>query len=786
MPLYLCKPGWSQSEPWRHGLQVYASPFRMEEDRMMTTSSSTNNSFAVATTEDSMIPAALNENNNADAAQETVPVRRNTIMEHRDQEESAAFDRSKNVVDSTSTHHPRMTFPGALPIRRVRHAELILVDEVCVQYGRYWLRLRWPGPQGGFAGYIALGRVNPSDINNPRIKNIESSSENHLSRNDDNVQQNDAGVNNGDASIPPVASGSMNITTSSVPVASTSESITHLLEKEEKTMFLKCATTGIYYPSSSAMELLYTYDDGISNADDGSVKSKGSVRSLLGPSHEDNGEPVFCRICREGLHDISYDPTNPATSNNRNNTNDSSSSPPVSRNSLLQQDASSEGGPKYNSMLLKQATMSHPSAENPMLSPCDCTGSIKFVHYLCIEQWRCRSRHPTAQNGLNCETCGGSYTLPPPPCRPTSDQADVQEQNEDNWLEAMPPHVLAALRRPHIWWVFGAAIVRRKYLRPLAPMIMSPIVALYCRARRMLKKRGVSRRRWSCSLCRRRARWKCVRCLRSYYCSRQCQNVSWHIVHKHLCYKPIRLIWSCVFYTLLTLVCIPGILSHPLLYGLGFACIPICFIIMGIIGGGLASSLKHVWKIDVRGRMLELGVVISTIRMSFICWGVIQGLFNHSHVTCSGTLFHLRHTRTSFENYEAFIVNVTKNLFLIPLHYSLKTFGGIFRRSNIFICSFNKTCCFESIQPFYSFGLNVNFLYDQEDKKCFYDVLFLYHIFMLALFILCVGVIFRKNRRHEGRNHHRENRHNRRAVFGPRRRIFVDEIVGDIARPHQD
>jgi hypothetical protein len=132
---------------------------------------------------------------------------------------------------------------------------------------------------------------------------------------------------------------------------------------------------------------------------------------------------------------------------------------------------------------------------------------------------------------------------------------------DDDWLDAMPPHVLAALRRPHPWWQLGAAVVRRRWLRPIVPVLASPLVALYCKARRTLKKRGVSRRRWACSLCRRRARWKCVRCLRSYYCSRQCQNVSWHIVHKHVCYKPVRFWWSVVVYTLGTLILVPGIVK---------------------------------------------------------------------------------------------------------------------------------------------------------------------------------------------------------------------------------
>ena len=188
---------------------------------------------------------------------------------------------------------------------------------------------------------------------------------------------------------------------------------------------------------------------------------------------------------------------------------------------------------------LPPIVLHHPTAENPLLAPCDCTGTMAFVHYLCIEQWRCRSRHPGARNGLNCETCGAEYTLPPPPSRPTS-RYDIMNGElgvggpnnnvmaDDEWLDAMPPHVLAALRRPHPAWQFSAAVIRRRWLRPVVPILVSPLVALYCRARRTLKKRGVSRRRWACSLCRRRARWKCVRCLRSYYCSRQCQNVSWH------------------------------------------------------------------------------------------------------------------------------------------------------------------------------------------------------------------------------------------------------------------
>ena len=40
---------------------------------------------------------------------------------------------------------------------RVRHAEVFLVDDICVAHVRYWLGgLLWPGKWGGYAGYICV------------------------------------------------------------------------------------------------------------------------------------------------------------------------------------------------------------------------------------------------------------------------------------------------------------------------------------------------------------------------------------------------------------------------------------------------------------------------------------------------------------------------------------------------------------------------------------------------------------------------------------------------------
>lgn len=434
---------------------------------------------------------------------------------------------------------------------------------------------------------------------------------------------------------------------------------------------LLCTQTNIYYPTSAAMKLLPSYDDGL-NTNNNNQNNSGSADGNEILVSLETGEPVFCRICREGLHDVNTDymettapppsqqqqslrlannvnntntnagdddadegsrernvadtsvaaaaaavvvatsttaATTTTTASTRNDSEEGRSAAVVAgerrRSSLLSSSErctlvpiSSEPGDSdaedNNNIHIPPITRFHPSADNPLLAPCKCTGSMAFVHYLCVEQWRCRSRHPGAKNGLNCETCGSEYTLPPPPSRPNRNPAGGVEGGmmvgDDDWLDAMPPHVLAALRRPHPWWQLGAAVVRRRWLRPIVPVLASPIVALYCKARRTLKKRGVSRRRWACSLCRRRARWKCVRCLRSYYCSRQCQNVSWHIVHKHVCYKPARFWSSVVVYTLGTLMFVPGIIKVSVI--VVFVCVA-CNVV-GVVAVVVGSNLcKH-------------------------------------------------------------------------------------------------------------------------------------------------------------------------------------------------
>ena len=149
MPVYLCQPGASASEPWRHGIQVYAAPFAMDEPTTVSISGG---------------QTAMNNQGQATEAA------RWSSSEMPEQEQSNTNNNTTNTGDGASTTaqpgstrgiNLRTTLnKGGHPIRRIRHAEVLLVDDVCIAFERYWLRLRWPGRKGGFAGYIALGKVN--------------------------------------------------------------------------------------------------------------------------------------------------------------------------------------------------------------------------------------------------------------------------------------------------------------------------------------------------------------------------------------------------------------------------------------------------------------------------------------------------------------------------------------------------------------------------------------------------------------------------------------------------
>lgn len=182
MPVYVCNPGKGAEEPWRRNFQVFAAPFEWptESSGSTTTSHQNQNSSSslslprqrVTDLVSAAEPVATDASKLLTRADdEDIPTEvKNSHYHHHQQQqydEHREAPLTANGSDSrpeTASHRITLPNPSAvlafpMPIRRVRHSEILIVDDVCIQYSRYWLRLRWPGRKGGFAGYIAMGRV---------------------------------------------------------------------------------------------------------------------------------------------------------------------------------------------------------------------------------------------------------------------------------------------------------------------------------------------------------------------------------------------------------------------------------------------------------------------------------------------------------------------------------------------------------------------------------------------------------------------------------------------------
>ena len=146
MPVYLCQPGSGAGEPWRHGIHVYAAPFAMDE---ATGSGSERDSIVLP-------EASAHVGQWSSSTQQHPGLQEgDEDFQHQQPHQVTANIAGGHHSPASNTRQQR----NGLPIRRVRHSEVVLVDDVCVAFDRYWLRLRWPGRKGGFAGYIALGKV---------------------------------------------------------------------------------------------------------------------------------------------------------------------------------------------------------------------------------------------------------------------------------------------------------------------------------------------------------------------------------------------------------------------------------------------------------------------------------------------------------------------------------------------------------------------------------------------------------------------------------------------------
>lgn len=53
--------------------------------------------------------------------------------------------------------------------------------------------------------------------------------------------------------------------------------------------------------------------------------------------------------------------------------------------------------------------LSEEEEQDPFVSPCDCRGTMKYVHRFCLNEWRMRSKNSRSID--KCEQCFGSYRI---------------------------------------------------------------------------------------------------------------------------------------------------------------------------------------------------------------------------------------------------------------------------------------------------------------------------------------------------------------------------------------
>jgi hypothetical protein len=80
-----------------------------------------------------------------------------------------------------------------------------------------------------------------------------------------------------------------------------------------------------------------------------------------------------------------------------------------------------------------------------------------------------------------------------------------------------------------------------------------------------------------------------------------------------------------------------GTNQHFPVYDAMVTLVPVNFVALGIIGGGIASTVKRTFGIDIRGRILEIIVVVLTLLLTVVSSGLVRGYFGDAS-QCWGVL----------------------------------------------------------------------------------------------------------------------------------------------------
>ncbi len=89
---------------------------------------------------------------------------------------------------------------------------------------------------------------------------------------------------------------------------------------------------------------------------------------------------------------------------------------------------------------------------NPLISPCDCKGSIEFVHLRCLNIWRNKN---IERNYSNCSLCYSGYRIPT--------EYTIEHIPKMNiWFVVVDHPILVNLTCHYAWIIYAGVIMNQK------------------------------------------------------------------------------------------------------------------------------------------------------------------------------------------------------------------------------------------------------------------------------------------------------------------------------------
>lgn len=92
------------------------------------------------------------------------PINRRSVSDSSNEAVASDVAATETAATETVVGADNNEATEATSIRKARHAEVLLADSLIQSHGRSWLRLRWPGPHGGFGGFVALDRADVDEL----------------------------------------------------------------------------------------------------------------------------------------------------------------------------------------------------------------------------------------------------------------------------------------------------------------------------------------------------------------------------------------------------------------------------------------------------------------------------------------------------------------------------------------------------------------------------------------------------------------------------------------------